>query len=160
MVLVEDGRGDTVSFELADELVVAPGSEAFRLITDVGWWETQPPTDLSEYSQMRLRFTFENTADFDMTFLGDEEPDGLEAELQVWTRPDLYETPTVHFDAYPKGTFAPGESFSWELTVELNELTTPQTSIAIRPAQKERGSGLPAYRGWLTLVASELTLIK
>lgn len=156
-VTVEDGRGATASFELEAALVVQPGVRPFRLETGLYWWETQPPVDLSEYNSLRMRFTFENTADADMVFIGDDGATGLRTDLQIWTRPDVAETPSMRFDVFPQGTYAPGDQIRWDLTVALSELTTPQTSIAIRPSQAPGGGVIPSA-GWLTLVEAELTL--
>lgn len=156
-VLLEDSSGTTVSFELGAELVVQPGIGSFRLEAGSAWWETQPPIDLSQYSELRMQFTFENISGADMVFIGDDGATGLRKDLQIWTRPDLAETPTLRFDAFPEGTYAPGAVFNWDVTLALSELTSPQTSIAIRPAQDPRG-GVSPSDGWLALVNAELAL--
>lgn len=95
-------------------------------VETTNWYEMEPQTQLSALGQIQFQITLENShPTFDME---------LDGDFQLWTVPSVIERPTlpVVINSVPIGTFAPGETFTYDLTVDVSGLPDTEVAMAFR----------------------------
>jgi len=89
------------------------------------WYETSPQAVLSGFGQIRLVLTLQNDT------VSNFELDGT---IQIWTSPSIIGPPAlpVVVNSPPVGTFVPGSTFTYDITVDLSGLPGTEVALALR----------------------------
>jgi hypothetical protein len=93
------------------------------------WFVTSPDVDLSMFSSAHILVTYTSDVADDCVF-------NSSPQFQLWSDPDVYDFPAegaVTINAEPTGTVSPGNTFSYDLTLDLTNLPANQVHIAMRP---------------------------
>lgn len=153
-IVARDARGATDAYELGADLVVLPATPVLALEALPNWWATTPPAELHLFRSLELEFTLVNISGVDLVMAGASGGEDPAHGLQIWTVPGVM-NPSVQFNEYPEGTFAPGTLLRWNLTIDLTDLPDTETGFAIRPYASPTGTTGP---GSLALIDSESTV--
>lgn len=127
---------DTAGNEQRVDAIVEVGeplSPEVALETLTNWWATTPVDELRSFGSIRIQVTFRYEGPDSVTFSGDGGGADPAGELQFWTNPGLAAPPAV-FHAFPQGSYAFGDTLTWDVSFDVSALDAADTGIAIRPA--------------------------
>lgn len=146
LLFVAWGCGDDDSNTVND-----PEPTTYEVSAATSWFVTSPDVDLSQFSSAQVIVTFTSDVAGDLLF-------NSSPQFQLWSHPDVYDfvlEGDVTINVEPSGTVTPGNTFSYDLTVDLADVPDGQTHIAIRPVDNMNFGTLGPSR--ISVFSSEVT---
>ena len=122
------------------------------MVATTNWWVTTPEVQLDRYTSMDIQVTFKNDSGTTVEFTGAPPAD----DIQIWSNPSVG-SPDATFAVFPSGTYLVGETFEWNISLDLSSLPSGETSIAIRPYASPLGTVGPTS---FTLVDATIALVE
>lgn len=95
------------------------------------WYETEPDVALSGHDSVRLQLTLSNATASNMSFSATASD-----TFQLWSVPSVIDPP-VTINSAPSGIVPPGDTFSYDLEVDVSALPASETRLAFRPVDND-----------------------
>ena len=124
---------------------------SYKITATTNWFVTSPDVDLSKFSSAHIVVTYTSNVPDDCVF-------NSSPQFQLWSDPDVYDFPSegaVTINSEPASTVSPGDTFSYDLTLDLTNLPPGQDHIGMRPKENNLYGNLGPPRS--TVFSSDVT---